>query len=100
MIQVTRLDRQVMLLNADHIVTVEETPDTVITLFNGHHILVRERAEEVVNRILAFRSRLTRRTSHGTKKYLDRKNKNLFRNQPFVPVRPDAGHTPLHRQDS
>lgn len=102
MILVTRLDRQVMLLNPDHIVTVEETPDTVITLFNGHHVLVRERANVIVNRIVAFRCRLVRRSSsaHSRKRYLERKNRLTFLAQPFVSVRPDAGRTPLHRQDS
>jgi hypothetical protein len=32
MIVVTRLDKQLMYLNPDHIICIEETPDTVITL--------------------------------------------------------------------
>lgn len=50
-----------MLLNPDQIISIEETPDTVITLFNGHHILVRERSEMLLNRIIAYRSRIVRR---------------------------------------
>lgn len=102
MILVTRLDRQIMLLNPDHIVTIEETPDTVITLFNGHHLLVRERANVLFNRIVAYRSRLIHRSQSvpGSKKYLERRNRRAFRTQPFVSPRPDAGQSPFHRQDS
>lgn len=75
MILVTRLDRQVMLLNPDLIVTVEETPDTVITLLNGHHLLVRERAQVLLNRIVAHRATILRRSGSvaGGRKYLARK---------------------------
>ncbi|MDY0300936.1 MAG: flagellar FlbD family protein [Trichlorobacter sp.] len=61
MILVTRLDRQTMLLNPDHIISIEETPDTVITLYNGHHILVRERGKILLNRIIAYRTKVLRR---------------------------------------
>lgn len=63
MILVTRLDKQTMFLNPDHIVSVEETPDTVITLFNGHHLLVREHCQVILNRIIAFRTRILRRSA-------------------------------------
>lgn len=75
MIQVTRLDRQTILLNPDHIISIEETPDTVITLFNGHHLLVKERAALILNRIMAFRAGIVRRAgiSSGGPAYLRRK---------------------------
>ena len=55
MIQLTRLNHIPMLLNSDLIEHIEMTPDTVITLTNGQKIMVLERAEEIVERIMAFR---------------------------------------------
>jgi flagellar protein FlbD len=80
MILVTRLDRQVMLLNPDLIVTVEETPDTVITLLNGHHLLVRERAQVLLNRIVAYRTTVLRRSGSAaaSRNYLKRKRLGQF----------------------
>lgn len=102
MIRVTRLDRQVMLLNPDHIVTVEETPDTVITLYNGHHILVKERAEVIVSRIVAFRSKVLRRAGGAGNglKYLRRKDLNKFTDVTIGWVAmQDTNGIPLHRRD-
>lgn len=51
MIRVTKFDGRSMILNADWIQSVEETPDTVITLTTGTKILVKNSVSEVV---LAF----------------------------------------------
>ena len=45
MIEVTRLKGKKMMINAELIETVEETPDTVITLTNGKKFVVSESAE-------------------------------------------------------
>lgn len=50
MITVTRLDKRVVVLNADLIKMIESTPDTIITLISGDTILVRESLEEIVER--------------------------------------------------
>ena len=101
MILVTRLDRQVIFLNPDQIVTVEETPDTVITLLNGHHILARERANIIINRIVAFRSKLLRRADSPCRglKYLGRKNRQSFSNADNMWLQ-DADRTSICSQDS
>jgi len=44
-----------MLLNADVVEWVEQTPDTVIGLLNGERFLVRESPDEIVQRIVAFK---------------------------------------------
>lgn len=54
MIVVTRLNSKRVVLNAELIKTVEETPDTVITLVNGDRLLVRESLEEVVRRSVEY----------------------------------------------
>jgi flagellar protein FlbD len=55
MIQLTRLNQEIFLLNSDLIEQVDITPDTVITLTNSHKLLVLERADEVVRRVMEFR---------------------------------------------
>ena len=49
MISVTRLGGTEVVINTDLIVTVEKTPDTVITLTTGDRIMVRESVEDVVD---------------------------------------------------
>lgn len=105
MILVTRLDRQVMLLNPDHIISIEETPDTVITLYNGHHILVRERSKVLLNRIVAFRTRILRRANAAFQhpKYLTRSRLHLYAasaNNSLQHNESSAGRPPLHHQDN
>jgi len=58
MIHLTRLNNTSLTINSDLIKFVEQSPDTVITLLNGEKILVRESAEEVLDRIVDFRRRL------------------------------------------
>ncbi|HLK59816.1 MAG TPA: flagellar FlbD family protein [Chthonomonadaceae bacterium] len=55
MIKVTRFNQSELLVNSDLIEFIETTPDTVITLITGRKVLVRETAEEVRQRILAYR---------------------------------------------
>lgn len=55
MITVTRFDQTTLIVNADLIEYVETTPDTHITLVTGKKLLVREKADEVVARVLEYR---------------------------------------------
>ena len=55
MIQVTRLNHLPIVLNSDLIEHIEVTPDTVITLTNGQKFMVLESAEELIERVVAFR---------------------------------------------
>ena len=57
MIQLTRLDGKELVVNADHILTVEATPDTVILLTSGDHLMVREPPDELVDKVAAWRRR-------------------------------------------
>lgn len=106
MILVTRLDRQVMFLNPDHILSVEETPDTVITLFNGNHLLVREHAQVILNRIIAFRIKILRRSSTVPRghAYLRRQRNTLYHRHEsehfFSSTSSGELLKPLHRQDT
>ena len=56
MIEVTRLNGTQILVNADLIELVEETPDTVITFTTGRKIIVKESRQEVKNLVKSYRS--------------------------------------------
>ena len=58
MIKVTKFDGREIYLNAEHILQVEATPDTVITLTVGDSLLVKENPEEVIERIIDYRQRV------------------------------------------
>lgn len=51
MILLTKLDGKSFLLNEELIETVNETPDTVILLDNGHSYIVRESMAELQTKI-------------------------------------------------
>lgn len=55
MITVSRLNDEQIMVNPHLIETIEETPDTVITLTNGKKFIVKEPAAEVVKRIVHYR---------------------------------------------
>ncbi|HWV37309.1 MAG TPA: flagellar FlbD family protein [Vulgatibacter sp.] len=55
MIHLSRLDGTPIVVNADHISTIEHTPDTMLTLTNHSKILVQESVEVVIDRVVAFR---------------------------------------------
>jgi flagellar protein FlbD len=54
MISLTRLNGTEYYLNADLIMTVEGTPDTVITLVNNIIFVVKNRPEEVLEKIILY----------------------------------------------
>jgi flagellar protein FlbD len=57
-IQLTRLNNQPLVVNADLIKLIEQAPDTVITLVTGEKLVVRESTEEVIRRVIGFRREL------------------------------------------
>ncbi len=58
MVRLTRLNHAPIVLNSDLIEHIDVTPDTVVTLTTGQILRVRESADEVVRRIVAFRRRI------------------------------------------
>jgi len=58
MIPLIRLDGSEVVVNADLIATVEKTPDTMLTLTTGHHILVKQSVEDVVVGVIAYRRKI------------------------------------------
>ena len=57
MIELTKLNGSKFFLNAEIIETVECVPDTMIALFTGKKFIVREKAEEVIHKIIDYKQR-------------------------------------------
>lgn len=54
MILITRLNGTQFYINAEMVQSVEQTPDTVITLTNNQKVVVKEAAKAVVERIIEY----------------------------------------------
>lgn len=58
MIELTKLNKQrneKFILNCELIETIEEKPDTTITLVNGKHYVVSESSAQVLSKVIAFK---------------------------------------------
>ena len=58
MIDVTRMNGTTLTINNDLIESVEEMPDTVITLTTGKKIIVKESRQEVKNLVKLFKKEI------------------------------------------
>lgn len=57
MIILHKLNGQEFVLNADHIETIEEKPDTTITLVNEKKYLVQEKKDVIIDKAVEYYSR-------------------------------------------
>lgn len=58
MITVTRLNGVEYLLNPHLIESIDQNPDTTITLVSGKKIVIKETPQKVLDEIVAYRKRL------------------------------------------
>ena len=58
MIDVTRMNGTALTINNDLIESVEEMPDTVITLTTGKKIIVKESRQDVKNLVKSFKKEI------------------------------------------
>ena len=58
MIEVTRMNGMRLTVNDALILTVEETPDTLLTFTSGQKLLVKESRQEIVDLVKSFRREL------------------------------------------
>ena len=58
MIALTRLNGHPVMVNSDLIESIEETPDTVVTLTSGNKLIVRDRMSEVQEKIIEFKRKI------------------------------------------
>jgi flagellar protein FlbD len=54
-IALTRLNGHPVMVNSDLIESLEETPDTVVTLTSGNKLIVRDNMADVQRKIVAFK---------------------------------------------
>lgn len=59
MISVTRLNGKNFVVNSELIEIVESTPDTVITLITGKKIIVLESIDEIVEKTVKYRKKIS-----------------------------------------
>lgn len=58
MIQLTKLNGLQFWVNPHLIETIEMTPDTMLIMTSGTHVIVRETVQEVITGIIEYRKRL------------------------------------------
>ncbi len=58
MIEVTRLKGTKIIINAEMIETIEETPDTVITLINGKKYVINEKSDIVTQLVIDYKRKI------------------------------------------
>lgn len=58
MIELTGMNQEQFILNADHIEKIEEMPDTIITLTNGKKYIVLENAQEVKKKVIVYKNKI------------------------------------------
>lgn len=57
MIKLTRLNGNEFIVNCDLIENVEATPDTIVSMTTNQRYVVRERVDEVIERVTEFKRR-------------------------------------------
>lgn len=55
MVEVTKLNGSTVLVNAELIESVEETPDTVLSFVTGKKLIVKESRQEIKNLVKLYR---------------------------------------------
>ena len=58
MVQVTRLNGVEYYINPHQIESMEIRPDTTLFMLSGKHVVVRERVDVVIDRIVEYRRRI------------------------------------------
>ncbi|HOC91673.1 MAG TPA: flagellar FlbD family protein [bacterium] len=55
MIELIKLNDQAIVLNSDLIEYIEATPDTMITMTTGRKLVVKDKVDEVVRKVIEYR---------------------------------------------
>lgn len=55
MIKLNLLNNSEIVINAELIETIEQTPDTIITLTTGRKIMVKDTAEDIIENFVKYR---------------------------------------------
>ncbi|MDR1639571.1 MAG: flagellar FlbD family protein [Clostridiales bacterium] len=65
MINITKLNGKLVTVNCDLILSMEESPDTTITMTTGDKLIARESITELVQRVIAFKSACLKKRDIG-----------------------------------
>ena len=60
MITVTKINDRDIVVNCDLIELIETTPDTTITMTTGRKIIVLEKVDEVLDKVVAYKGRINK----------------------------------------
>ncbi|MBP7461650.1 MAG: flagellar FlbD family protein [Candidatus Delongbacteria bacterium] len=60
MILLKKINGQEIVLNAELIEMIEETPDTIISLVNGKKIVVIDSKEVIIQKVMAYKQTINR----------------------------------------
>ena len=58
MIKLTKLNDAEFILNSSLIESIEETPDTVITLTTGKFLIVKETEDEIIEKVISYNKQI------------------------------------------
>lgn len=58
MIYLKKINNEEFVLNVDLIETIEKTPDTVITLTNGHKLVVSETLNQIIDKVINYKKKI------------------------------------------
>jgi len=58
MVKVTRLNGDEYYINPHQIETIEVKPDTTLLMLSGKHVVVLEKVDELIDRIVEYRKRI------------------------------------------
>lgn len=58
MIKITGLDNKEFIINSEHIEKLEQIPESVITLTNGHKYLVKESNDEIIRKVIEYKRKI------------------------------------------
>lgn len=65
MIRLRRINQAELVVNADLIEHIDATPDTVVSMTTGQKFVVMETAQEVVEKVIAFRREIAAKAADG-----------------------------------
>lgn len=58
MIKLTKLNGKTFVINAELIETAESTPDTVVTLTTGKKYIVKEKADDIIDKVIQYKKQI------------------------------------------
>ncbi|MCL1881711.1 MAG: flagellar FlbD family protein [Oscillospiraceae bacterium] len=77
-ILLTKISGKQILINENMIEIAQETPDTVITMNNGHTYIVSEGLDEIIDKVIQFNrnSKRRMRSKNRNENHVENHNKN------------------------